>query len=199
MRPIFTLFMITFFVGSLFSQKYMDKIVEESCSCIDDIDLASPNTTMKVGLCMIQSATPYAKELKRDHGIDFDQIETEGEKLGGLIATQMITVCPTKLIEIASLDAESDDDENSVALLNETGTVTKIEQEAFIVFTLKNPQGKVSKFYWLNFPTSNLELASEYEKLLQKEVQIEYRTEEFFDPKLEGYRQHNIISSINTL
>lgn len=176
----------------------MDKIVKESCSCIDDIDLTSENTTIKLGLCMIQSATPYAKELKRDHGIDFDQIEAEGEKLGTLIATQMIVVCPTKLIEIASL-AESDDDESTAATLNETGTVTKIEQEAFIVFTVKNNQGKVSKFYWLNFPNSNLELTSEYGNLLQKEVQIEYRTEEFFDPKLEGYRQHNVITSINTL
>lgn len=51
---------------------------------------------------MMNAASPYKKQLKKDYKIDFKKIATQGEKLGKTIALQMVSVCPNVFIKMAN-------------------------------------------------------------------------------------------------
>ena len=123
MKSIFTtLFVAIAFMA--FSQDYMDKIAVASCECIDNVSDTIPTDqfNMELGLCMLEASMPYKKQLKKDHGINFDKIESQGEKLGRLIGIKLASTCPNSLMRMVKkvnpeLDFEEDEeiaDENNV-------------------------------------------------------------------------------------
>lgn len=59
----FFLFLFTFFCNDFFSQDYIDRIAQESCSCIDELPEIEDQEakTIRMGLCMINAAEPYSK------------------------------------------------------------------------------------------------------------------------------------------
>lgn len=192
------------------AQNYMDDIAKKSCECLNNIP-ANANKdeyTVKLGLCMIEAAMPYQKQLKKDHDIDFAKIDKQGEKLGRIIALRMASVCPNELVKLA---ADYNADEQKETSTKETptkdnqiseifeGTIVQIEDNQFVLFAVKNEEGKVVKFYWLTFPPSNIDLPSKYKSLLNKKVRISFSTNEVFDPKIGEYRTINVISKIDTI
>jgi hypothetical protein len=69
-----------------------------------------------------------------------------------------------------------------------SGVITKIENDHFVILSIKDEQGKISKYYWLTFIQSNTELSTKYKSLIGKKVNITYTSQDFFDPKLDEYR-----------
>lgn len=182
-----------------FSQDYMDKIALESCECINKVDnsIETDRMTMELGLCMINAATPYKKQLKKDYKIDLNKIDEHGEELGQIIGLRMASVCPETLLRMADIDEETDVDENNA--VNFEGQVTSIDDSKFIVFSVKDELGKISKFYWFTFIESNIELSNKYKTLKDKDIQITYNVQDFFDARINEYRSFNIIKSLNVI
>lgn len=195
---------LTFSVTS-FSQKYMDDIAEKACGCLHSVSdtLATDDFNMKLGLCMIEAATPYQKQLKKDYGIDFNKIDEQGAELGRIIGMRMVSVCPEALVKMASrVKGEESEgvEELEVTDVNENtyvGTITQVDNSQFVVFTVKNSEGKLSKFYWFGFISSNTELTADYTNFKGKSVMITFVQKEYFDPRIGEYRMMNIIESMN--
>ncbi len=188
-----------------FTQDYLDKIAQSSCECLDKVadTLSSEAYNMKLGLCMLEASVPYKKQLKKDHNIDFSKIDEQGEELGSLIGMRMATVCPEGLLKIAAMYKESKGDgeaENFEDITGNkaSGVVIKVETDFFVTFSVKDNEGKINKYYWLGFPDSNQELQYSYKDLLAKNVNIVYTPQDFYDPKIEAYRQFNVITRIDT-
>ncbi len=179
-----------------FSQDFMDVIVKKSCDCLEHISdtLKTEQFNMELGLCMIDASMPYKKQIKKSFDIDLDNISTEGEKLGRLIGMKMATVCPNALIKMSRKAKGQPESTNTEQ--TSTGTVTKIENDFFVVISLKDESGKVTRYYWLTFVESQLDLVNSYSTLIGKSLSISYESSEFFDPKLLEYRQFFIIKSI---
>lgn len=78
-----------------------------------------------------------------------------------------------------------------------TGTVTTVENEPFVVFSIKDDLGKTARFFWLDFVQCDSDLISHYATLTGSTIKVQYRSQEFFDPKINEYRQFNIIQSVN--
>ena len=99
---LFVLFMLLFILNPVYSQNYMDEIVNKSCECLISVpdSLDSEEFNMKLGLCMLEASMPYKKQLKKEFGIDLDNIDVEGARLGKLIGIRMTTVCPDALSSI---------------------------------------------------------------------------------------------------
>jgi hypothetical protein len=191
-------------IAPSYSQDYMDKIVTESCNCMEQIpdSLDKQESLMYVGTCMINASMPYKKKLKADFGINLDNIDNEaGEELGKIVGLRMVNKCPKALMRIANLanEPEKGDSEKEVQADSKifTGTVTAIENEPFVVFSIKDDLGKSSRFFWLNFVQCDSDLVEHYSTLVGSTVKIQYSTSEFFDPKINEYRQFNIIQSVN--
>lgn len=185
-------------VINLQAQDYIDKITLATCDCLSKIsDTTNYETlTMKMGLCMFEVAGPYKKQLKKDYDINLDKIdENSGESLGKLIGMKMASVCPDKLMKIYNHTKKEEIEEDKK--LESIGTVTSIEKENFVVFSVFDNSGKSMKFYWLAPLESNIDLANNYKTLLDATVKIKYSQQEYFDPKINEYRNFNVIEKLD--
>jgi hypothetical protein len=179
----------------LFAQDYMDKILEKTCNCAESLPdtLTTDRFNILLGTCMIEASMPYKKQIKKDYNINMDNVETEGERLGRMIGLKMAAYCPDMLAKLAKR-AKGKNEYATDESVN--GTITKIEKDPFVIFSVKDDQGKITKLYWLKFIQSDTELVENYESLLDKSVKIVYRQEEYFDPKIAQYRLFKIIKSL---
>ena len=189
-------------VNSAFSQKYMDEIAEKSCNCVSNLpeSVEPENYTMELGLCMIKVSMPYKKQLKKDFEIDMDNIAENGEKLGGIIGSRMVGVCPDELILMTKKSKEINESEEIISNLFEgEGIVEKIENSYFITFYIKSEDGKTNRFLWMDFIETKEDLAYDFKLLEGKKVSLTYSVKEFFDPKILDYRNFYIIKKIDLL
>jgi hypothetical protein len=176
----------------------MDKIANTACECISKVSdtLATEDFNMKLGLCMIECATPYKKQLKKDYQINLDELDSGvGERLGKIVGVKMLPICSDQILKLTKKNKINKTQENQKGL-EASGVITKIESDYLVTFSLKDDSGKVTKFYWLTLINSNLDLINEYKSFTNKSVDITYHSEEFFDPKIGEYRQFNIITTI---
>lgn len=199
MKKIITI-ICSLLVFNTYSQDYMEKIANQTCECLHNISDTTNKEKMylELGLCMIKVSEPYKKQLKKDHNINFDNINNEGEALGKLIGMKMATVCPDALIKLSKMDTqEASEDIKTIESYISIGKITKIDKEAFVVFSVFDNSGKSLKFYWLTEVESNIDLANNYRTLLETDVKITYIIQEYFDPKIGEYRNFNIIEKID--
>lgn len=198
--PTFFLLLIS---NLFFSQDYKKELSKSSCDCLRKIDIENNDKnviTSQLGLCMLKTASPYSKEIKRDYGIDIVKDISNSEKmkeLGVQVGMLMLNDCQELFEKITkSEELENESDESSYLLIS--GKVKKIEKENFVIFHLVGENNNLTKFYWVSNVESNLDLPKEYNSLLNKKVNISYYTSEIFDAKINDYRNLNIISSLKT-
>lgn len=194
------LLVIITMASKTYTQSYMDNIAVKACECLTTISdsVSMERYQMELGLCMIDAASPYKKQLKKDYKIDFDKIDTQGEELGKIIGFKMAGVCPDALLKIATkVNSENNDFETTYSEV--MGQIISVDENYFVVFSVKDNKGKVSKFYWLTFIDSDVELPVDYKSLVDKTVKISYVSQEFFDPKIGEYRFFNIIQSLQKI
>jgi len=190
-----------FFISTnIHAQDYLDKIAQQTCDCTTKLSdtLQTEQMYMELGVCMIRASEPYKKQLKKDHGINFDNIDKEAEKLGKLVGFRMATICPDALIKMTNRTNEKKPIEAATTELF-TGRITKIEKDYFVVFSVNDNAGKSLKFYWLTNAESNIELINKYDALFDKDVKVKYRITALFDPKVGDYRNFNVIEKIEQL
>lgn len=196
MKRILVVAFLFFSVNTIFAQDFMDKIVKKTCECLDNISDTLPEDrfNMELGLCMLDAANPYKRQIKKEYGIDLENIDTEGERLGRIIGLKMAGACPNSLVKITNrvkVDEPPPVDELSVV-----GTVTKIEDDLFVVISLKDELGKITKYYWLGFIETANDLTGSYASLQGKSIRVTYVNQEYFEPKLKEYRQFPVIKKI---
>lgn len=191
-------FFFVLFITDSFSQQYMDKIVVQSCECLGKVSetLEPEQYNVELGLCMIEASMPYKKQLKKDYDINLDQIESEGEKLGRVIGLKMVAVCPTALVRMTKKNQGNQKTEGDDTI---EGIVTNVESDFFVSFHLKDDSGKVMKYHWLTVIETEQELTTAYQSIIGKTVRITFETKDFFDPKIEEYRQFFIIKKLELL
>ncbi|HEY0262199.1 MAG TPA: hypothetical protein VGB95_04175, partial [Chitinophagales bacterium] len=149
---------------------------------------------MTIGVCMIDAAMPYKKQLLKDYDIDIEQIDLYAKKLGELIGLRMASVCPEKLLTIATKSKSNNQSEQETE-----GNIVKIDDDLFVVLSLKEESNKITKYYWLTSLSSDLDLMNNYKSLIGAHVLITYESKEFFDPKLKEYRQFSVIKEISKI
>jgi hypothetical protein len=179
-------------------EDYLDEITRQSCECLDGIseDIDLEMYYMELGFCVIEASTPYQKELERDYGIDFDKIDTQGEQLGEIVGVRMTTICPKTLQKLIQKANAEDNGEPEPTTMSYEGKVTSVDRGDFLTLDVKNEAGKTTRFYWLTFVEADDDWLSDYRKLEGKSVQIAYRMEEFYDPKLEMYRMFYVLEAL---
>ena len=193
-------FLFLLFVNTSFSQDYIDAIVNESCTCLEKIpdDSVGQVMNMEMGLCIINASMPYKEQLKADFGYDLDNIGEEGEAIGQFFGLKMASNCPELLIKVTKQSTGEDEMVSEAESELILGTITKIEKKDFFVFTIKDYSGIQKKYYWLGPITTDMDLISGYEGLLDSKVQLKYHKEDLFDTQLMEYRSFNVIDGIHT-
>ena len=186
------------------AKDYLQEIAEKSCKCIEErvgtsgVDNADLEAlTMQMGLCRIEVAQPHAKKLKKDHGIDFGQIERDGEKLGTVIGLRMATICPQTLLRMTQASTEAEAETAEISMKSFEGTVVSVNEDQFVVFNIDDVQGKRYRFLWLDHFRSDLGVEDNFRNLVGTKVHVSYQEVEFFEPKLREYRIFNVVRAMN--
>lgn len=206
MKSILTL-LFALSVSICFSQDdYMKDIATKSCECLNSVNLegkGSEQFNMELGLCMIQAAQPYEKELLRDYKIDFAKIDQQGEELGRIIGMKMATVCPQDLMVIASRLESDDIKSNDVSSNSEiTGKITGIQEKDFVTFIVRDNKGNMKRLLWMapiKLYGKYGNLSRDYKLFLSERATITYDTQEYFDFEKKTHRMYNVIKSISIL
>ncbi len=196
-KIVITLLIISTSVA--FSENYMDDIALKACDCLNSVPdtLDTDRFNIELGLCMINAATPYQKQLKKDYKIDFNKMDTQGEEFGRIIGLRMVSFCPNSLLKLVnqvSTKQYKTIPENMIE-----GWVTAINDEKFVEFSIKDEFGKITKYHWLTFIESSSNLLTDYKTLTNKFVQITFTPKEFFDARIGEYRTFNIIEKLEII
>lgn len=192
-----------FFAGLLwvsgFSQDYKTRIAKTTCECFTKARAGNPDAKaleIKLGLCIIEGAQPYAAELKRDYNLNI--LQDESSETGKLVAAWLLKECPETFTELFRLGENGKNKDGRHSDLLISGTVTKIEKNSFVVFHLAGDNKILTKLYWVFPVESNMDLPEGYSALLHKKVNISYYPGEIFDAGINAYRKINIISVLKT-
>jgi hypothetical protein len=182
--------------GIATSQKYMDEIVLKVCECLSAMpeDMDPEKYNFELGICMINAAIPYKKQLLKDHKIDMNKMDLYGAELGKLIGVKMASVCPQALMKLVEKTNENKSDNKSDLTIQ--GQVTAISDDKFVEFTIRDESGKTSKYLWLTVIESTADLSAEYKSLINQFVQLSIISQEIFDPRIGEYRRFNVIRKL---
>lgn len=92
--------------GLVTAQDILDLIATETCECTSTMDttLTTEARNLALGICMLQSAEPYRKELKKKYKIDLDYVERDAQELGRLVGYRMASKCPELFARIIRQD-----------------------------------------------------------------------------------------------
>ncbi len=193
MKKIVLILSLSFFSNSAFSQDYLDKIVIQTCDCFAKVPdtLSIDILQMKLGVCMITASDPYKKQLKKDFDVNLDNMDRgTSERLGRLVGVKFAGQCPEAILKMQGKKRPA----VNIQPATLTGIITKIETNGFVTFAVKDEMGKTTTFYWLEFIESENDLPNTYASLTGKLVAISYKSNEYFEPKLNQYRQYFCIT-----
>jgi hypothetical protein len=138
------------------------------------------------------------KQLEKQKGIKADDMNEGVKKIGEMVGERMVVLCPKSIEKITTeMSKESSSSAIAEATSMEVGTITAIDKNGFVIFTIKNEEGKSSKFYWLSEVQSDIDLITKFESLLNKQVEANYTLSELFDHKSLEYRVFKVLSSMN--
>ncbi len=179
------------------AQDCLDIIAEKTCECLQDLPdtLDTDQFNLRLGLCMLEAAMPFEKQLRKEYGINLEMIDVEGERLGRIIGLRLATNCPEGLELITRMNSDEPETEDPV-IGSVMGEVLAIDDQAFVVFSIKEQTGRISKYFWLTLITADDQLIYTYPSLVGRTVNISFEQKEFFDPRIAEYRTFNIIRDL---
>ncbi|MFZ5941016.1 MAG: hypothetical protein ACOYXB_10635 [Bacteroidota bacterium] len=199
MKRIFLIVLVLFVAVRMEAQDVLDQIASKACECLsavpDTLDMESFN--LRMGLCILEAAMPFEKQLKKEYGINMEKIDVEGERLGRLIGLRLATNCPEGLEKITRMNSSAEEEtEVQPEYSSVMGEVVAIDDSGFVVFTIKDSSGKIAKYYWLTLITVDDAILYDYSSLMKRTVNITYERFDFFDPRISEYRSFNVIKEL---
>jgi len=200
MKKLSVTFLFLISVAVLYSQDVLELIAEKTCECLETIPdtLDQDAFNVKLGLCMIEAAMPYEKELRKTYGIRLENIDTEGERLGRMVGLKLVSICPEGVEKIGKIQRGevAEEPEEAVVILSVMGEVIAIDDSDFVTFSVKESTGKISKYFWMTLINGDDQIIYNYSSLLGRVVNITFERQEFFDPRIAEYRPFNIIKEL---
>jgi hypothetical protein len=186
MRKLLALFVAFISSGQCMAQVYVENTAKRSCECIEKI--TNQMTTAQVGICILKSISAAdAASFQKDFHVDINDPAKDGSRIGAVIGPKMLIACPETMVRAASSTKVGQSG-------NLTGTITKIETDTFVIFSVKDTGGKQTKLFWLYPIEGNDGLPNSYQALMGKTVEAKYDVKDIFDPKIGEYRQFKVIT-----
>jgi hypothetical protein len=202
-RPTRTYLAMSGRITTACGQDVLDKIATEMCPCLSDLPKDAPVDSLneRLGLCMITTAVPYQKELKRKYGVDLASLDSEkGEKLGQLLALHLFANCPA-FGELAMRLAKEDEPPPTQASLEPEksvhGTVQETKPSQFLTVMIKTDNGPTYELILL-------EHVANAERIYEEPAQARglkgvwgYSEREFLDPYTRAFKTYRVLTHIS--
>lgn len=222
MRNFLILFLISLSFGvnsqKLSKDKLLDKISDETCSCIGSKDITAENYKMTFGLCVLEAASNHQKDVDRHYGKDLMSARDKLEQMGMEVGFKMASSCPDafsifvdnpEILEEAINDYEVDEsvdleysEEDYLDIpppedfTGIEGNVVEIRSEGFLKLKVKEESGRISEFIVLD-DFSNSYLITDKVLIPNDKVIVEYYEQEVFDVSLNKFFTYKVIIDIS--
>jgi hypothetical protein len=171
------------------------KMAISTCDCISD---KKEITDVNLGLCIFEALDHLSPKEQRIIDADPDDKMTAIQKIAESIGLEMAIVCPDIFTKIAENKAQEIKDVADELDLFYTGTYDSLTTQEFNMILLLDGKNEKQEFVWLfSFEGDNLFIKNKITK--GDKLEIHYRQQEFYDPKLGQYRIYNEITSIKLL
>lgn len=180
----------------------VDKVSNETCTCMEGKSLdgmSKEQFETELGTCLMTVAGKYTTELKEAMGFDI-QNQNSINELGEMVGRNIALDCPTlfrKMMELYQED-EGNPSQEIQQLARFRGAFVQLDQSGtFAVLRLKDEDGSVTSFLWLDyFPGSEMFL-NETNGLAKMMMTVTYTTEKLFDPSIRDYVAFKVIRRVD--
>ncbi|MFB9052232.1 hypothetical protein ACFFVB_04000 [Formosa undariae] len=208
MRNIVALLIVGFvscvsFAQELTKDELIQKISDDTCVCMaaKDFNLATVDKStieMTFGLCVMESYGKYPEAVSALN-VSFED-DKSLEKLGELIALRMMNSCPdvmSLLVGNYMDEIESDANINAEEYALDNMEFSKLERDQlFNVIRFKDASsGRSYSFLWLTYFEGSQYL-QDTKKIKKTNFSIQYKEQDFYDSKIEDYRNFKIITKL---
>ena len=131
--------------------------------------------------------------------MDMDNPEGDSaERFIRLVAMRMSTKCSDAILKMTPTGRQKSMEANKSPEKSVTGTITKVDKDFMVCFSVKDDAGKVIKLFWMGAFETELDVVNDYANFVGKKVKLTYRNQEFFDPKIDEYRPMFVITKLET-
>lgn len=186
------------------SQDVYDQIAKEACPCVKEAqEVVSDSAQVKLGLCMIATATIYRKELKKKQGVDLDRMDAEKYRaLGQTIGARMVVHCPEfadfamRLAQAPAVEAPP-----SAQNLNKPvqGVVVETHPSQFLTVVVKLESGLTYELLLLGHVPNAERVYQEPAAARGLNAMWSYEEREFLDLYTRAYKTYRVITGIEPL
>ena len=195
MRQLAAILFFSFVPFALPAQDVLDKVARETCDCVNTLDKSMDTEAlqMQLGLCMLKAASPYEKELRKQHRVDMARLDHgAGERLGELVGMRMAGICPDMLMVIVDAGKGGASVESAPAMVAQvTGVVTGVRDRQFATVLVKDVSGRTVELLRLeHFPNADRLSDAGVNGL---RATFSYTVKELYDPVAGTYRAHNVL------
>lgn len=203
MKTWINLVVATFSTLGIAQTAPMDFVAKETCECIAqkkaEGKTSKEDLTLHVGLCLISSYDKFKDQFPKEEQINLSD-DNAAEKLGEKVAMKMLSYCPETIIELGMMDQEEEGNVVTEETKYETveGTIIAIEVKQFVVFKLKDKNGKQIQFLLLDyFESANVYTDGNLK--VNDKVAVSYGDVELYDPMQKEFRTYKVITALKKI
>lgn len=187
--------------AQLQAQDVLDKIAKESCTCATDLDttLNEEERNMQLGLCMLQSAMPYQKELKKKYDIDLNKIDEDGERFGQMLGMRLAVQCPEFVAMMANESSEEEEAIVAAPVLPTSsmeGALSTVKTGQFLTLVVKKDDGAMVELLFLDHAAGVDQVLRRPDQGRGTTGSWTYVTQDLFDPVSRSYRPFYVVKGV---
>ncbi|MCB0773262.1 MAG: hypothetical protein KJZ58_08705 [Flavobacteriales bacterium] len=205
-----TLSILTFSISSA-QDDVMDPIAEKACECLRDMDSTMTKEEMQttLGLCMLQAAEPYQKQLKKKYKVDLARSDKNAEEFGRMVGFRMASKCPKTFgalsMRLNAMDVEPPPPPPpGVGAGNYTapaqsivGKLTSVRSGQFLTLVVLTEDGRTLDFLLLGQAGNVANVLRQPDQGRGATGRWSYSVQELFDPLSRTYRPYYVVANFD--
>lgn len=209
LSTIFTLALLLFVSNNAFSQKTLDKVVSETCDCMNKAPI---NDNMNgdeyqalITNCLTTPLVTNYDKLCKELKIANDGSQESYQQLGSKIAAKLLENCP-KFMELSmKVEDNKTKQKNIDGTVNAeelgkvgtaTGVVKSIDKKDFYLISITNTMGSKETFIWLRYFTGSSSFENNPAAQVGKNITVTYREIKLYSPTEGDYITYKEITEI---
>ncbi len=202
MKFITLIFLIIGFHFSLFAQKEYQKALDESCSCVEKINLEDTDAQEQVQDCLEKTMIKNFEHLAEHFKVNMNEIdEQKGYEIGLKFGEDLLKNCEAFIAFSMKVAKESGDLDYDKIKANQDklfyrGRIYKTEKNCFLTVSFLTSGGEQINFIVLNdFPNADIVL-NFTEDNNNTPLTIFYKIETLYSTELNTFVQYKVITKI---
>lgn len=206
---LFTIVLLLIISKNAFSQKTMDKVVKETCDCMNKApikdNMNGDEFQALIGSCLTSPLETNYEKLCKELKIPNDGSTESFQQLGSKIASKLLEDCP-KFMELSmKVEDNKTKQQNIDGTVNAeeigktgsaSGIVKSVDKKEFYTISITNTAGSKETFIWLRYFAGSSNFENNPLAQVGKNISVTYREIKLYSPEAADYVTYKEIVEI---